>query len=517
MQDYNTIIGVIQLRQNECSYNVIRKRYRLGNSTISLILNRYQFLGRSLKELKQMEPHEVEEMFFPFANRRRKVVPMSDFQLYYDRIHAKDSHVNLAYCWIEYKKEHPDGYEQSQFYEYYNRFVRETYGGTDVKMPVERIPGEKMYIDWVGKHPSLLTDPETGEIRDVHIFTTTLGVSSLIYAEIFPDEKLERFITGTVNALSFYGGVPKYLVPDNLKAAVRKHTRDELILQTSYSDLEDFYDTIVLPPPPRKPKGKPTVENHVRFLETHLVEKLKENVFTTLENLNRATQKIVASLNSRYFQRKCFSRKDAFEKYDKPCMKPLPGGRYTVCNYKAVPHIPDNYHIEYDGHYYSVLYSYCGKPAILKATPSEIRICNQYNRLICTHKRSYGEFPLYITEDSHMRPEHLYYKEVNEKDGSYYRRWVSVFGPCMSEFIDRVLRAPKHEEQAYNSCAGILPSVKDVPHGLVEETARECIEMCSCRYKTFKHVLNRNLQNGINRGTSTLPEHQNIRGKGFYK
>ena len=77
----------------------------------------------------------------------------------------------------------------------------------------------------------------------------------------------------------------------NLKTAVIKHTKDELILQTAYSDLEDFYDTIVLPPPPRKPKGKPTVENHVKYLETHLIEKLKENIYTSLEELNAAIKK----------------------------------------------------------------------------------------------------------------------------------------------------------------------------------------------------------------------------------
>lgn len=49
-------------------------------------------------------------------------------------------------------------------------------------MAVNRIPGEKMYIDWVGDQPELLTDTETGEIKKVHIFATTLGVSSLIYA-----------------------------------------------------------------------------------------------------------------------------------------------------------------------------------------------------------------------------------------------------------------------------------------------------------------------------------------------
>lgn len=164
-------------------------------------------------------------------------------------------------------------------------------------MPVERIPGEKMYIDWVGDQPELLLDTSTGELQRVHIFTTTLGFSSLIYAEIFLDEKLPQFIAGTVHALSFYGAVPKYLVPDNLKTAVTKHTKDELVLQSAFSDLESFYDTIILPPPPRKPKGKPTVENHVRFLETHLVEELKKETYTSLEALNAAARRIVADIN----------------------------------------------------------------------------------------------------------------------------------------------------------------------------------------------------------------------------
>ena len=258
------------------------------------------------------------------------------------------------------------------------------------------------------------------------------------------------------------------------------------------------------------------MENHVRYLETHLVEKLKEKIFTSLEDLNAEIQKIVAVLNSRRFQGKDFSRFDAFLKYDKPCMKPLPGGRYTVCDYKSVLRVPDNYHIEYDGHYYSVLYSYCGKPAIIKATPSEIRICDRYNRLICSHQRSYRDLPKYITKDEHMRPEHLYYKEVNEHNGAYYRRWASVFGPNMSEFIDRLLKRNKHEEQSYNACMGILQTVKDLPHGLAEETALECLKMNSCSYKTFRQMLDRLQCSGIP-ARESLPDHKNIRGKGFYR
>ena len=123
-------------------------------------------------------------------------------------------------------------------------------------------------------------------------------------------------------------------------------------------------------------------------------------------------------------------------------MKPLPGENYMVCDYKYFLRIPNNYHLDYDGHYYSVLYTYCGQPAILKATLTEIRICDGNNRLLCRHRRSYKEFPLYITDDSHMRPEHLYYKEVNAKNGAYYRRWASVYGRYMSELVGTSLNLP---------------------------------------------------------------------------
>ena len=132
----------------------------------------------------------------------------------------------------------------------------------------------------------------------------------------------------------------------NLKTAISKHSKDELILNSAFSDLEDFYNTIVLPPPPRKPKGKPTIENHVRFLETHLIEGLKENIFTSLDSLNKETQKIIAAINQADFRNKNDIRRTreyAFQTYDKPKMKPLPSGSFTTCDYKYFLRIPDNY------------------------------------------------------------------------------------------------------------------------------------------------------------------------------
>ena len=117
-----------------------------------------------------------------------------------------------------------------------------------------------------------------------------------------------------------------------------------------------------------------------------------------------------------------------------------------------------------------------------------------------------------------MPPEHLYYKEVNSKDGNYYRRWASVIGPAMSELIDRILRSSKHEEQSYNACAGILHKVKVLPKGVAEEAARKCIEINSCRYFTFKQMLKKlDAKEFPEHSPGVLPIHENIRGKDYYK
>lgn len=122
-------------------------------------------------------------------------------------------------------------------------------------MVVEWIPGGKVYIDWVGDQPQILVDSSTGEIKKVHFFVTTVGVSNLVYAEAFEGEKLPNFIAGTVHALEAYGAVPKYLVPDNLKTAIIKHTKDELVINSAYQDLENFYDVVILPPPLANRRG----------------------------------------------------------------------------------------------------------------------------------------------------------------------------------------------------------------------------------------------------------------------
>ncbi len=516
MHSYNVITAVLTARRDGVSFSTIQQRYRMGAKGIYLILNRFEGLNVSLEEFMTWEPERIQEAIYPIARSLRKECGLPDFASIHKKIEESNGRWNVEAAWIDYKQENPDGYESSQFYEHYNRYLEENYGIKSVKMAVERKPGEKMYIDWAGDIVTVVLSDFSSSVK-IHLFVTTLGISSQIYAEAFIDEKLDKFISGVVNALSSYDGIPSIWVPDNLRAAVTKHDKDNLILNSLFHDLESFYGVVVVPPPARKPKGKPTVEAAVRYAETYILEKIKNRKYDSLKALNEEVKEIVASMNNRT-EGRTYSRTELFQKYDKPALKPIPGV-FCYSDYKYITSIPANYHVKYDDHYYSVSYTYYKKPAIVRASFAEVVILDENNKEIARHKRLYGYFPRYSTYPEHMPPAHRFYKEVNERDGNDYRNWARKFGNFTYQFIDRLLKRADHEQQAYNSCNGLLHTAENYAYELVEEVAHKCLENDAISYSGFIRAL-RNKPDAdektIKKTTAALPKHENIRGADYY-
>lgn len=81
-----------------------------------------------------------------------------------------------------------------------------------------------------------------------------------------------------------------------------------------------------------------------------------------------------------------------------------------------------------------------------------------------------------------MPKEHLYYRNINQHDGSFYRSWARKFGQNMWLFIDLLLKKSNHEEQAYNSCMGILQACEDTSYNVVEEVASTCLKSNTVYY-----------------------------------
>ena len=155
-----------------------------------------------------------------------------------------------------------------------------------------------MYIDWVGDTLPLGLNSDTGELIEAHFFITTVGVSSYTFVMAFPNEKTESFLQGTVLALNFYGAVPKILKPDNTKTAVIKNDKNKLVLNRAYEDIQQFYDVVIVPTPLVKPKGKPSVENGVKYVETHLLERLRGRWFSSFQDLNQEITLIMEEINA---------------------------------------------------------------------------------------------------------------------------------------------------------------------------------------------------------------------------
>ena len=89
-----------------------------------------------------------------------------------------------------------------------------------------------------------------------------------------------------------------------------------MILNKVYEDLQDYYNTVIVPAPPLKPRAKSTVENNVKWIETHLLEKLKGLRFSSFSELNAEISIIIDELNNREFSKEKGNRKKLFDKYD---------------------------------------------------------------------------------------------------------------------------------------------------------------------------------------------------------
>lgn len=196
-----------------------------------------------------------------------------------------------------------------------------------------------MEVDWVGDTLTV-TDPVTGEASPAYIFVAVLPCSMYGYAEAFPDMKSRNWIEAHIHAYSFFGGVTRILIPDNLKTGVIKNTRKELILNRSYREMADYYNTVIIPARPRKPRDKAAAEGSVRVMETWILASLRNRKFFSFEELNTAIHEKLAVLNEKPFQKRKGSRLSLSKRKKKASYSPCPLPRMKQLSGQRLPYSP---------------------------------------------------------------------------------------------------------------------------------------------------------------------------------
>ena len=157
-----------------------------------------------------------------------------------------------------------------------------------------------MFVDYAGP-PLFVTDRHTGVRCAVRVFVAALAYSHAIFAHATPGERTMDWLDGHVQALTYFGGVPDKIVPDNAKGLVPKSCRYEPVLNPAYLDFARHYDCAVVPAWVRRPQDKAKVENAVQILERALFPELMAATFFDLESLNAALREGIDRVNAKPF------------------------------------------------------------------------------------------------------------------------------------------------------------------------------------------------------------------------
>ena len=502
------IAEALRLKAAGLSTRKIAASLSIGQSTVSEYLKRADRAGLSWPLPPDLTDAGLDaRLFQPQGGETRRGLVAPDWPMIHGELKRSKS-VTLSLLWEEYKAAHPtDGYGYSRFCELYRRWE----GRLTPTMRQHHFAGERAFIDYAGDTVPVI-DPKTGEVREAEVFVGVLGASSYTFAEATWTQAMPDWSASHVRMLEFFGGVPGQLVPDNLKSGVTKADRYEPTLNRTYADLAAHYDTAIIPARAGMPKDKAKVEAGVQIVQRWIVARLRKRRFGSLSELNAAIREELAKLNNKVTRHLGASRRDLFERLDRPALKPLPATPYEYAEWRE-RRAGIDYHVEIDKHYYSVPYQLLKQTLWARITARTVEIFHQ-NLRVASHVRTSGNRG-HTTVAEHMPAAHREYAGLTPVE---LKRRAERIGPNTAALVNLIMEAKTHPVQGFRACLGIVRLAK--PHGRdnLEAACLRAIEIGALSYTSVQSIL----QNNLHRHRPPKPAegpaitHENIRGPEYF-
>ena len=246
-------------------------------------------------------------------------------------------------------------------------------------------------------------------MRAAQIFVAVMGASNFTYVEATWTQALADWIGAHTRAFAAIGGVPRLLVPDNAKVAVIKACLYEPQVNRTYAEMAAHYGTAVLPTRPHRPRDKAKVEAAVLIIERWILARLRHQRFYSLTELNAAIRDLLKRLNEeRPIRRLGRTRRQLLEELDRPALRPLPIEPHVFAEWR-VRRVGIDYHVDVEGHFYSVPYRFARTEVEVRLTGRTIEIFARGER-IAVHMRSSGNGK-HTTVPDHMPSSHRRYAD----------------------------------------------------------------------------------------------------------
>jgi transposase len=488
----------------------IARSVQMSQSTVHEYLARAQAAGIAWPLDEQWDEERLSAALFPpgqpASKPPKRALP--------DFVHLRQQlqqhrELTLELLWEEYREQNPAGYSYSRFCKLYRRWKRQQ----DVVLRQDYRPGEKLFLDWAGA--TLPLQQRDGSIARAALFVCALGVSSYTYAEAVADQQMTNWLTVQRNALEFYGGCPQLLIPDNTRTGVSRACLYEPDLNPTYQEFAAHYQVAVMPARPRKPRDKAKVESAVQVVQRWIVMRLRHRVFLSLTEMNEAIRELLTYLNQRPFRKQrqeC--RASLFAKFDQPALRPLPAERYDLSQW-AQARVNIDYHVAFDGNWYSVPYALVGEAVEVRSTPATIEIFHRGKR-VASHLRS-RERNRSVTQTEHRPRSHRAHLEWTP---SRMVRWAGTVGQHTAQLVGRILADKPHPEMGYRACLGLIRLAAKYSPARMEAAAERALLTGAVSYKSVKSILRNSLDSqpaATPPVLRTSPEHENLRGPEYFQ
>ena len=425
----------------------------------------------------------------------------------YGRMHQelRRKGMTLMLLWEEHATQHPGQtvHSYSQFCENYRRYAK------TLKRSMRQIhrAGEKLFIDFAG--PTLgLTDGSRA-----HIFVAALGASSYTFACATPRETMADWLGACARALTFIGGVPQLIVPDNPRALIANPNRYEPRVNDTVEDFARHYGTSVLPARPYHPQDKGKVESAVQVVERWILMRLRHQRFASVDDVNEAIEPLLEQLNRKLFQKLPGSRASAFKELDAPALQPLPAQPYEIATFKTV-RVHIDYHVEFEGHRYSVPNALVGRVMEARATARAVEVLHRGER-VASHLRS-AHVGGFTTVAEHMPVAHQAHMQWTPQRLIH---WGQSIGVATGRTVERLLSEWRHPEYAYRACLGLLSLAKRYGKPRLEAACLIALELGTTKVAHVRDILSsgRDQLTPVTTTEWTSPEHANVRGPRHYQ
>ena len=387
-------------------------------------------------------------------------------------------------------------------YDSVRRFVKRL--GQTRPLPYRRLecePGEEAQVDFGTGAPILMAD---GKRRRSHVFRIVLSHSRKAYSETVYRQTTEDFIRAIENAFWHFGGVPKTLVIDNLKAAVKQPDWYDPELNPKLQEFCRHYGIVVLPTKSYTPRHKGKIERGIGYVKGNA---LKGRTFASLEEQNRHLldwERTVADTRIHGTTHKQVHKQ--FVEIERAALQALPAERFPFFH-EAERSVNRDGHVEVAKAYYSTPTEYLGRRVWVRWDSRVVRIFNHRLEQIAIHVRH--EPGRFSTQPVHIAAEKI---SGMERGAAWLFAKIEPIGPHSSRWAKAMLEARGIE--GIRVLQGLLSLANRHPIDALERACETAFSYGAWRLQTLRQLLER--QGPKQETLPFLDEHPIIRSLADY-